>query len=148
MYDEPPIEPLQAPIPNEPPYWFEEALKITPKSHHLQVMDCNIHYLRWGPEVSDLNGILFIHGASAHAHWWDFIAPLLLDNFQVSALDMSGMGDSERREDYSAEVYGNEILQVADDSGFFEDNKQPIIYSLIYFYPKFQQVHLNSNLSY
>ena len=37
------------------------------------------------------------------------------------------MGDSERREDYSAELYGKEILQVAEDSGFFEDTKQPII---------------------
>jgi len=64
--------------------------------------------------------MVLVHGSGSHSHWWDFIAPLLLDDFQVSAIDLSGMGDSGHREDYSPELYGKEILSVAEDSGFFE----------------------------
>ena len=107
------------------PEWFTDALSISKEEKSIIVEGKSIHYQRWGDKSKQ--GLVLVHGSGSHSHWWDFIAPLLLDDFQVSALDMSGMGDSERREDYSAEVYGKEILQVADDSGFFEDNKQPII---------------------
>src|SRR5579863_4204746 len=39
--------------------------------------------------------ILFIHGGSAHAHWWDFVAPAFTDRFHVMALDQRGHGESE-----------------------------------------------------
>ena len=39
--------------------------------------------------------ILFIHGGSAQAHWWDFVAPAFIDRFHVLALDQRGHGDSE-----------------------------------------------------
>ena len=87
-------------------------------------MDGNIHYLRWGPEVSDLNGILFIHGASAHAHWWDFIAPFFCNNRPVAALDLSGMGDSGWRDRYGSAVHVPEINAVLQDAKLGE---KPII---------------------
>ena len=107
------------------PEWFTDALSISKEEKSIIVEGKSIRYQRWGDKSKQ--GLVLVHGSGSHSHWWDFIAPLLLDDFQVSALDMSGMGDSERREDYSAELYGKEILQVADDSGFFADNKQPII---------------------
>jgi len=39
--------------------------------------------------------LLFIHGGSAHAHWWDFVAPAFTNDFHVLALDQRGHGDSE-----------------------------------------------------
>jgi pimeloyl-ACP methyl ester carboxylesterase len=38
--------------------------------------------------------VLFLHGGSAHAHWWDFVAPAFTDSFHVMALDQRGHGDS------------------------------------------------------
>jgi len=38
--------------------------------------------------------ILFVHGGSAHAHWWDFVAPAFTDRFHVLALDQRGHGES------------------------------------------------------
>jgi pimeloyl-ACP methyl ester carboxylesterase len=38
--------------------------------------------------------LLFLHGGSAHAHWWDFVAPAFSDRFHVMALDQRGHGDS------------------------------------------------------
>jgi pimeloyl-ACP methyl ester carboxylesterase len=38
--------------------------------------------------------LLFIHGGSAHARWWDFVAPAFIERFHVMALDLRGHGDS------------------------------------------------------
>ncbi|MGH7837105.1 MAG: alpha/beta fold hydrolase, partial [Candidatus Binataceae bacterium] len=35
-----------------------------------------------------------IHGGSAHARWWDFVAPAFSDRFHVLALDQRGHGES------------------------------------------------------
>ena len=107
------------------PDWFKEALSISKEEKSITVEGKSIHYQHWGDENKP--GLVLVHGSGSHSHWWDFIAPLLLEDFQVSALDLSGMGDSERREDYSAELYGKEILAVAEDSDFFEDGNEPII---------------------
>jgi pimeloyl-ACP methyl ester carboxylesterase len=39
--------------------------------------------------------MLFIHGGSAHANWWDFVAPAFADRYHVLALDQRGHGESE-----------------------------------------------------
>jgi pimeloyl-ACP methyl ester carboxylesterase len=38
--------------------------------------------------------LLFLHGGSAHAHWWDYVAPAFTNRFHVMALDQRGHGDS------------------------------------------------------
>ncbi|MGH7932745.1 MAG: alpha/beta fold hydrolase [Candidatus Binataceae bacterium] len=38
--------------------------------------------------------LLFVHGGSAHAHWWDFVAPAFSGRFHTLALDQRGHGDS------------------------------------------------------
>jgi pimeloyl-ACP methyl ester carboxylesterase len=38
--------------------------------------------------------LLLLHGGSAHAHWWDFVAPAFTKQFHVMALDQRGHGDS------------------------------------------------------
>jgi len=76
---------------------------------------CPIHYMRWGALGGP--GIVFVHGGAASAHWWSFIAPLFPDH-SVAALDLSGHGDSGRREAYPRETWAREVLAVADDAGF------------------------------
>jgi pimeloyl-ACP methyl ester carboxylesterase len=108
------------------PTWFKEALKITKSEHRISVEGASIYYQKWGDDSKP--GLMLVHGSGSHSHWWDFIAPQLLDNFQVSALDLSGMGDSDRRDHYEASLFGREILAVAKDSGFFDSRPMdPII---------------------
>lgn len=51
----------------------------------------DLQLLDWG---GDGPPILFLHGGSAHAHWWDFVAPAFTDRFHAYALDLRGHGDS------------------------------------------------------
>ena len=63
-----------------------------------------------------------MHGNGAHAHWWAFIAPFLLEHYRVVALDLSGMGDSDHRAQYSPEGFAAEVVAVMDDAKFGADS--------------------------
>lgn len=52
-----------------------------------------LHYLDWGAEGKP--PFLLLHGGSAYAHWWDFVAPHFAEHFHVVALDQRGHGDSD-----------------------------------------------------
>jgi pimeloyl-ACP methyl ester carboxylesterase len=65
-------------------------------------------------------GLLFVHGGGAHANWWSFIAPYFARYLRVAAIDLSGMGDSGRRESYSAELRTAEMRAVIADAGLGE----------------------------
>jgi len=58
---------------------------------------------------------------NAHSRWWDFIAPQLLDQYQIAAMDLTGMGDSDYRYEYSSKTYAEEILAVIEDAGLGDD---------------------------
>ena len=100
---------------SETPEWFWQAIDTKPECFEVEVDDCDISYQRWGEAGKP--GLLFVHGHNAHAHWWDFIAPAFLQEYQVAALDLSGMGDSDHRDEYSVEQYAKEILTVAEQAG-------------------------------
>ena len=44
--------------------------------------------------------------------------PQLLDRFQIAAMDLTGMGDSDYRYNYNSETYALEITGVMNDAGF------------------------------
>lgn len=104
---------------SEIPEWFWEAVETKPESAYVDVDDCDIHYQVWGD--SDKRGLLFVHGHNAHAHWWDFIAPDFMNDFSVAALDLSGMGDSDHRDEYSQDKFAEEILNVASAAKLSRD---------------------------
>ncbi len=60
--------------------------------------------------------ILFLHGGSAHAHWWDFVAPAFTDKFHALALDQRGHGDSDWAPDwaYGSRHYVSDLDRVVD----------------------------------
>ncbi len=99
----------------EAPAWFTAALE---QEHHdgtVEVDGTDIHYRTWGNPKN--RGVLLVHGGGAHLHWWDFIAPLLADEYYLVALDLGGMGDSGRRTEYTNETYISEVVAVADATG-------------------------------
>jgi pimeloyl-ACP methyl ester carboxylesterase len=107
------------------PQWFEQTILWTPESSFVSVEGADIHYLRWGERTRP--GLLLVHGNAAHAYWWSFIAPFLARDYNVAAMDLSGMGDSDWRQSYSMEMFVNEQLAVCEDAGMFALEEPPII---------------------
>jgi Predicted hydrolases or acyltransferases (alpha/beta hydrolase superfamily) len=87
-------------------------------SHFVKVAGRQIHYRSFNSTEVEKPGLLFIHGMWAHSHWWDHIVPFYLDRFRVIAMDLGGMGDSDKAEHYSGKGYGHEVLAVLKDAGF------------------------------
>jgi pimeloyl-ACP methyl ester carboxylesterase len=70
--------------------------------------------------------LIFVHGNSAHADWWSFIAPFLAEQYRVASLSLSGMGDSDWRETYTFEGFASEIWECAKAAGLYEAPVKPI----------------------
>ena len=101
------------------PQWFLDALSIEPDHIAVDVEGAAVHALVWGE--TGRPGIVLVHGGAAHAHWWSHIAPAFLPDFRVVAIDLSGHGDSDRREQYSLDTWTDEVVAVIDACDFAGD---------------------------
>ena len=107
------------------PAWFDAALAQAPERTHLVVEGAEIEVLIWGERGKP--GLLLLHGLTAHADWWSFLAPLLAQGRRVVAFSLSGMGRSGWRDAYSFEQYSREAMAVAEATGLFESSVPPIL---------------------
>jgi pimeloyl-ACP methyl ester carboxylesterase len=98
-----------------PPDWFIAALGTPVEQRTVTVDGVPIAYRGWGKPGPD--GIVLVHGGGAHSRWWDHIAPLLAGERRVAAIDLSGHGDSGRRQSYDLDDWAREVLAVAEDAG-------------------------------
>lgn len=101
-----------------PPAWFTEALAAPVTEGSTSQDGVRIAYRMWGGTTG--RGIVLVHGGGAHSRWWDHIAPLLAADRRVIAVDLSGHGDSGRRETYGFDTWADEVLAVAADAGLTE----------------------------
>lgn len=77
---------------------------------YVEVAGLKLHLLDYGSAGKPQ--MLCMHGSAAHAHWFDFVAPGLTDDYHVLAPDQRGHGDSEW--DRSAEPEYNYDRYAAD----------------------------------
>jgi pimeloyl-ACP methyl ester carboxylesterase len=124
MASEGPLTPFHGEVPPAPA-WFTRTVAVQPESAFVEVEGAKIHYLRWGDRAKP--GLLLVHGNAAHAYWWSFIAPYLAQDYNVAAMDFSGMGDSQWRKSYSAELFSEEQMAVCEASGMFGNAEPPVI---------------------
>jgi pimeloyl-ACP methyl ester carboxylesterase len=99
----------------DPPPWFRTALDAAVSPGSVTVEGTTISYRAFGDPAD--NGIVLVHGGGAHARWWDHIAPLLAGGRRVVAFDLSGHGDSGRRDAYTLDYWAHEVLAVASAAG-------------------------------
>lgn len=97
------------------PGWFTDALGRPGAEGAVHVDGADIRYLEWGERSAP--GLVLVHGGAAHARWWDHLAPFLADRHHVVALDLSGHGDSARRDRYHPEIWADEVMAVAGSAG-------------------------------
>jgi len=96
------------------PAWFEQALAQQPEHRDVGVAGARVHYRCWGPAGGP--GVVLVHGGAAHSGWWDHVAPQLT-GCRVVAPDLSGHGDSDRRETYDPLLWAREVVAVAAAEG-------------------------------
>lgn len=69
--------------------------------------DPALHLAAWDAEGPP---VLLVHGMGANTHWWDGVAPLLIEGgLRPVAMDFSGHGDSGRRETYGLADWVSDI---------------------------------------
>ena len=94
------------------PEWFTWALAQEPgEVGTVEVAGCDIAFRRWGDPGRP--GLLLVHGGGAHSRWYDHVAPYFADDCCVTAMDMSGHGDSGRRAKYTFDHWAEEIATLA-----------------------------------
>lgn len=93
------------------PTWFTDAIATPYDTAEVTVDGARIRYRAWGKPGRQ--AVILIHGGAAHAGWWDHIAPFLAAEHRVVSIDLSGHGDSDRRDEYSLELWADEARAVA-----------------------------------
>jgi pimeloyl-ACP methyl ester carboxylesterase len=101
------------------PAWVIEALQAPVTEAEVLHDGALLRYRSWGSPGRP--GLVLIHGAMAHANWWDFIAPRLAERFHVVAPHLSGMGDSGHRAAYSTALFSDDVVAVMDHAGLGTD---------------------------
>ena len=71
-----------------------------------------INVLHWGDAAAP--PVLCIHGAGAHAWWWQDLAPVLRTSHHVIAPDLRGHGASAHADSYLVEDFAADCLAVLD----------------------------------
>jgi pimeloyl-ACP methyl ester carboxylesterase len=97
------------------PAWFTRAIADEPEVDRTVVDGAEVATLAWGGR--DQPTLVLVHGGAAHARWWSPLAPLLAERSRVVALDLTGHGDSDRREVYRVEQWADEIVAAAEAVG-------------------------------
>ena len=99
---------------SDAPTWFKESISIKGTELSIDMKDGKITYSKWDSKTESDNLLIFIHGTGAHKKWWDPIAPQFLNNSNVIAVDLPGMGDSDFRETYSITDFGRCIFEIIE----------------------------------
>ena len=76
-----------------------------------------LSFLEWGNAGRPV--LCFLHGGSAHAHWFDLVTPAFVDRFHVISLDQRGHGESQWAEPpaYATENFASDLIGFLDALG-------------------------------
>ena len=88
------------------------------RKRSVEVGGLRLSFLEWG--MSGRPALCFLHGGSAHAHWFDRVTPAFADRFHVIALDQRGHGESDwaKPPAYATENFAADLLGVIDALGW------------------------------
>lgn len=93
------------------PTWFADALATPYDTAEVHSDGAAICYLDAGPR--DAPPLVFVHGGTAHAHWWWPVSARFAATHRLILPDLSGHGTSDRREHYSFDGWADELATVS-----------------------------------
>lgn len=99
-------------IGDDLPEWFLRAMDVPREDLEMKIGNANIRYFHWGKAHNQ--PVILIHGLLSHRRCWAFVAPLLAENYNIFAMDLSGMGDSSHSNNYTLEKRIDEIKDFAE----------------------------------
>ncbi len=76
---------------------------LSPKDKFITANGLGLHYLDWGRRGA--TSMVLLHGLCGHAHYWDFFARSMSQDYRVLALDQRGHGDSSWAGSYGPRDY-------------------------------------------
>jgi esterase len=90
----------------------------TARSRALEVGGLTLHALEWGE--AGRPALCFLHGGSAHAHWFDGVIAAFTDRYHVIALDQRGHGRSDWAAEpaYATEHFAEDLVGVMAAMGW------------------------------
>ncbi len=112
-----PLAPLGGARPPAPA-WFHEAIARAPQAMLVRSHQTDVEVLIWGERGNP--GVLLVHGAGAHAHWWAWTAPLLAESYRVAAMSLPGSGGSQWRDRYSSADFDDDAAACARAAGLWD----------------------------
>ncbi len=88
-----------------------------PEECSVRVNGLRLHLLTWG--TPGRPPVVLLHGGSAHAHWWDFVAADLAHHYRLLAPDLRGHGDSEHADPrcYALDDYVHDLEGLVRECG-------------------------------
>jgi pimeloyl-ACP methyl ester carboxylesterase len=91
---------------------------VTARRRTFPVDGLRLSALEWGER--DRPAICFLHGGSAHAHWFDAVAPAFAERCHVLSLDQRGHGESDwpSASAYATPDFAGDLLAVIDALGW------------------------------
>lgn len=83
-----------------------------------KVNELTLSALEWGEP--GWPALCFLHGGSAHAHWFDGVAPAFADRYHVISLDQRGHGESDwsPAAAYGTPDFAGDLCRVMDALGW------------------------------
>lgn len=86
----------------------------TARHRVLSVNGLALNALEWG--AAGRPALCFLHGGSAHAHWFDLVVPSFSDRYHILSLDQRGHGASDWAPTpaYATEDFAGDLVGVMD----------------------------------
>tara|TARA_B100001250_G_scaffold34432_1_gene27884 strand:+ start:121 stop:1011 length:891 start_codon:yes stop_codon:yes gene_type:complete len=97
---------------SDAPNWFLDSLRIEPSELIITNDRGDLSYSKWDCVNKSNSLLILIHGTGAHKRWWYPIAPQFMQETNVIAVDLPGMGDSGFRNEYSIKDFGECIVSI------------------------------------
>jgi len=97
------------PMTSQPRYACDAAARRS-----FAVNGMTLRALEWGRPGRP--ALCFLHGGSAHSHWFDAVVPSFVDRFHIISLDQRGHGQSDWAPDarYGTEQFASDLVGVMD----------------------------------
>jgi len=91
---------------------------LSARRRSLKVNGLTLSALEWG--APGRPPLCLLHGGSAHAHWFDGVAPAFADRHHILSLDQRGHGESQwsPTSAYGTPDFASDLLGVADALGW------------------------------